>query len=247
MSARSDSGVLYWQEIMKGMEGLSENTGSGGTKVLTGAVSSGNFAAAYGIIKSANAQSDDARRGYAMNLDLIILAVIADKPHYGYEIKKYLEQYYDSITIVNTNTIYPILRKFVELGYVEKSVVAEPGKPNKNMYEITAEGRRRIVKELRSFPDSIFHDRDACMLRLMYFDWLDREARVRLLDGREKCILESMEQIKKPHNFHKAHPIISQLGRENQYAELRAIALFRENIDSECLMDAEGNMASSGK
>lgn len=180
-----------------------------------------------------------------MNLDLIILAVIADKPHYGYEIKKYLEQYYDSVTRVNTNTLYPILRRFVELGYVEKSVVVEDGKPNKNMYAITPEGRRKIAKELRDFPDSIFHERDACMLRLMFFDWMDRDARIRLLDGREKCIMESMERINKPHNFHKAHPIIRQLGRENQSAELRAIALLRERIDSECLMDSEGNIVSS--
>ena len=182
-----------------------------------------------------------------MNLNLVILALIADKPHYGYEIKKYLEQYYDSVTNVNTNTLYPILRRFVELGYVEKSVVVEDGKPNKNMYTITSDGRREIVKELRYFPDSIFHERDACMLRLMFFDWMDRESRVRLLDGREKCILESMEQINKPHNFTKAHPIISQLGKENQYAELKAIASFREKIDSECLMDSEGNIILSGK
>lgn len=177
-----------------------------------------------------------------MNLDLIILAVIADRPHYGYEIKKYLEQYYDSITSVNTNTLYPILRRFVELGYVEKSVVVEVGKPNKNMYAITSEGRKKIAKELRDFPDSIFHERDACMLRLMFFDWMDKEARIRLLDGREKCIMDSMEQIQKPHSFHKAHPIIRQLGRDNQLAELRAIALLRERINSECLMDPEGNL-----
>ncbi|MBQ6833004.1 MAG: PadR family transcriptional regulator [Lachnospiraceae bacterium] len=158
-----------------------------------------------------------------MNLDLVILALIADRPHYGYEIKKYLEQYYDSVTSVNTNTLYPILRRFVDAGYAEKSVIVEAGKPNKNIYTITPEGRRKIVKELRSFSDSIFHERDACMLRLMYFDWMDKNARIRLLDGREACILETMEQTKKPHNFPKAHPIIRELGNENYLAELRAI------------------------
>ena len=60
-----------------------------------------------------------------MNLDLVILALIADRPHYGYEIKKYLEQYYDSVTSVNTNTLYPILRRFVDAGYAEKSVIVD--------------------------------------------------------------------------------------------------------------------------
>lgn len=179
-----------------------------------------------------------------MYLELVVLALLVEKPRYGYEIKKYIEQRYDSVTEVNTNTIYPILRKFVDKGFTQKETIIEEGKPNRIVYTITAKGRKETVNKLRNFPDSILYEFDECMIRLVYFDWMDERSRTRLIEGREKRILETQKEIEKITDFQWTHPLVIDYGEKSRAIELKMITEFKKLIHSPCYMDEEGNILS---
>lgn len=78
------------------------------------------------------------------SLDLAILASLWSGRLYGLEILKRIES--DSSLLVPEGTVYPLLARLREEGWVEAEwVEAEAGHPRK-YYRLTAGGRRHVVK-----------------------------------------------------------------------------------------------------
>ena len=71
------------------------------------------------------------------DLRLVILHLIADKPRYGYELIKAIEEQVAGAYSPSPGVIYPTLSLLEELGYVAVST----GDGAKKLHEITAEGR----------------------------------------------------------------------------------------------------------
>lgn len=78
------------------------------------------------------------------SLDLAILASLWSGKLYGLEILKRIES--DSSLLVPEGTVYPLLARLKEEGWVDAEwVEAEAGHPRK-YYRLTAAGRRHLVK-----------------------------------------------------------------------------------------------------
>ena len=75
------------------------------------------------------------------DLQLIVLALIADKPRHGYEIIKALEEHSSGIYTPSPGVVYPALTYLEEVGYA----VSEAG-GNKKLYSITDSGREYLAK-----------------------------------------------------------------------------------------------------
>ncbi len=74
-------------------------------------------------------------------LDLAILAVLWDGKLYGLEILRRLES--DSDLIVSEGTVYPLLGRLKDLGFVKSEwVQSDAGHPRK-YYSLTKEGEQR--------------------------------------------------------------------------------------------------------
>jgi DNA-binding PadR family transcriptional regulator len=86
----------------------------------------------------------------ADHLQLVILALLADKPYHGYEIIKALEERSGGFYSPSPGMIYPALTYLEEIGYA--SVEAEGAK---KLYRITDEGRAHLA-ENRRVVDAIF-------------------------------------------------------------------------------------------
>ncbi|HEY2969762.1 MAG TPA: PadR family transcriptional regulator [Casimicrobiaceae bacterium] len=86
----------------------------------------------------------------ADDLQLVILALLADKPYHGYEIIKALEERSGGFYSPSPGMIYPALTYLEEIGYT--SVEAEGAK---KLYRITDEGRAHLT-ENRRVVDAIF-------------------------------------------------------------------------------------------
>src|SRR5580704_5767171 len=71
------------------------------------------------------------------DLRLVILHLIAEKPRYGYEIIKAIEEQVAGAYSPSPGVIYPTLTLLEELGYV----TVNAGDGAKKLHEITAEGR----------------------------------------------------------------------------------------------------------
>src|SRR5438552_14522750 len=75
------------------------------------------------------------------DLQLVILALLAEKPSHGYEIIKALEEYSGGFYAPSPGMVYPALTYLEELGY---AVVEVEGA--KKLYRITETGRAHLQK-----------------------------------------------------------------------------------------------------
>jgi len=84
------------------------------------------------------------------DLQLVILALLEEKPRHGYEVIKALEERSGGFYSPSPGMVYPALTYLEELGY---AVVEVDG--TKKLYQITDEGRRHL-DDRRAFAEAIF-------------------------------------------------------------------------------------------
>jgi len=76
---------------------------------------------------------------------VLVLHLLAEKPDHGSGLMERIETICQGLLAVNTNTIYPLLRRLEERGFV----VGEwehPTKRSRRYYRITPEGRDRLQR-----------------------------------------------------------------------------------------------------
>ena len=178
-----------------------------------------------------------------MYFDIYILSYLMEAPHYGYEIKKKLADSVGACASISNNTLYPILRKYEKMGAATRSVEQKEGGQERIVYTLTDAGRRAFVDILWNFPDSMVNSRDEFCTRLSFFPYLNKSARIRLLDLREKFVKNSRSKVARkgldpPAEPHKAKMLaffdVVMSGEEE------LIRHFRERIDDPCLLTSEG-------
>ena len=76
------------------------------------------------------------------DLKYIILQYLKEKPSYGYEIIRALEERFHGFYVPSPGTIYPTLQMLEEMGYV--SAVEQEGK---KVYTITDKGNEYLVEQ----------------------------------------------------------------------------------------------------
>jgi PadR family transcriptional regulator PadR len=76
---------------------------------------------------------------------VLVLHLLADEPDHGSGLMTRIETLCAGLLAVNTNTIYPLLRRLEERGFI----VGEwehPTKRSRRFYRITDEGRKRLER-----------------------------------------------------------------------------------------------------
>jgi PadR family transcriptional regulator, regulatory protein PadR len=92
---------------------------------------------------------------------LVLLSVLqkSNKPMYGYQIAKLLEEYSADGTFMKQGALYPVLHSLESNGLLESTVEPSISGPPRRYYEITPEGRETLViwqgvwKQMKSFVD----------------------------------------------------------------------------------------------
>jgi DNA-binding PadR family transcriptional regulator len=79
------------------------------------------------------------------DLKYIILQYIKEKPSYGYDIIRALEERFHGFYVPSPGTVYPTLQMLEEMGYV--TLVEQEGK---KVYTITEEGRKFLDERKES-------------------------------------------------------------------------------------------------
>ena len=107
-----------------------------------------------------------------MSLKFALLGLLAEKPKYGYEIKRQFEGALGNVWSVSYGQLYPTLRLLSELGWVTKKT--EPGKKaaEKNIYSITEKGRKKLDEWLLKPLRSTYRVKDEFTLRFLFFNKL---------------------------------------------------------------------------
>jgi PadR family transcriptional regulator, regulatory protein PadR len=77
-------------------------------------------------------------------LDMCLLATIAQRPCYGYEMVQQLAQ--QGLDLVSEGSIYPLLSRLQHLGYIEGNLVASRDGPQRKYYRLRPEGVKQLER-----------------------------------------------------------------------------------------------------
>jgi DNA-binding PadR family transcriptional regulator len=79
-----------------------------------------------------------------------LLALLANGPAHGYELKQALEQRFGSVLPpLNAGQIYTTLSRLERDGFVDDDAVAQNGRPNKRVYRLTEAGQHELAGWVR--------------------------------------------------------------------------------------------------
>ncbi len=76
---------------------------------------------------------------------VLILHMLAEQSDYGYGIMQRIEALCGDLLAVNTNTVYPLLRRLEERGFIE-GAWEHPTKRSRRVYRVTPAGHARLEK-----------------------------------------------------------------------------------------------------
>ena len=119
--------------------------------------------------------------------DLLLLANLLGGPKHGYALKKQVGLISGQSDMHN-NLVYPLLRRFVERGWVNKR--KGPGKrgQTREIYALTNKGRQELLRRLSQFTGKEVSAENGFHLRVGLFVVLDAEARSRILAARDEWL-----------------------------------------------------------
>jgi PadR family transcriptional regulator AphA len=128
-----------------------------------------------------------------MSLKFALLGLLAERPKYGYEIKREFEGALGNVWSVSYGQLYPTLRRLSEVGWLTKKT--EPGKKaaEKNIYSITEKGRRKLDEWLLKPARSTYRVKDEFTLRFLFFSKLAPASVLEYLRGYQKKTQEQRE------------------------------------------------------
>ena len=132
-----------------------------------------------------------------MYSEIVILAMLRQRPQHGYEIKKSLEQVLGGTVSLNNKVLYPALKHFEEMGAVEREVVQQEGKPNRHIYRLTERGIELLQAYLSDFPPEQAGNEAEFFTRVAFFDFLEPGERKEILQKRLAYLVGRLEHLDK--------------------------------------------------
>ena len=85
--------------------------------------------------------------------DLIILATLLSGPKHGYQLKHEAGMILGQ-QVLHNNLVYPLLRRFMDDGWVSRRTVPGERGQTRHRYAITPLGRRELVARLSTFSET---------------------------------------------------------------------------------------------
>jgi DNA-binding PadR family transcriptional regulator len=128
--------------------------------------------------------------------DLLLLAMLLEGPQHGYALKKKVGLITGHGEMHN-NLVYPLLKRFVAKGWVSRrSADGERGQ-TRELYALTDEGKRELVRSLSDFSEKDAGSDDAFRFRVSLFQLLDPITREKILERRDNWLSDREEHLNK--------------------------------------------------
>jgi len=97
-----------------------------------------------------------------------VLALLAEEPAHGYEIKRGLEERFGSVVApLNAGQVYTTLQRLQRDRLVADDAVAQEGRPDKRVYRLTEAGRDALFEWLGA-PSAPTRLRDDFFMKLVF-------------------------------------------------------------------------------
>jgi PadR family transcriptional regulator AphA len=132
-----------------------------------------------------------------MSLKYALLGLLAENPKYGYEIKQEFEGALGNVWSVSYGQLYPTLRRLSEMQWVTKETAPGKKAAEKNIYSITAKGRKKLDEWLLRPLRSSYKVKDEFTLKFMFFDKLPRDKVLDYLKQQQKKTVMQKESFQR--------------------------------------------------
>jgi PadR family transcriptional regulator AphA len=97
-----------------------------------------------------------------------VLGLLSSGEQSGYDLKKRADSSVGYFWAPTKSRIYAILPRLVEAGLVRRRDVRQHGRPDKQLYRLTADGRRALVAWIKEYPLEPGHDSNLLLLKLFF-------------------------------------------------------------------------------
>jgi PadR family transcriptional regulator, regulatory protein PadR len=88
--------------------------------------------------------SPEIKKGSA---ELLVLALVEDRPRHGYEISKLICDKSNGALMFHVASLYPMLYRLERKGWLDGRWVEKAGQRRRRYYRLTAEGRRVLARQ----------------------------------------------------------------------------------------------------
>jgi PadR family transcriptional regulator AphA len=132
-----------------------------------------------------------------MSLKYALLGLLAESPKYGYEIKQKFEGALGNVWSVSYGQLYPTLRRLSELDWVTKKTAPGKKAAEKNIYSITAKGKKKLDEWLLKPLRTNYKVKDEFTLRFLFFDKIPREKVLAYLRSQQKKTVMQKENFQR--------------------------------------------------
>lgn len=96
--------------------------------------------------------------------EMLIMALVEDRPRHGYEIAKLIEERSDGVLQFHVASLYPLLYRMEKRGWIKGQWVEKAGQRRRRYYKLTAAGQKVLAEQRSTWKD--------------FFTALDRVARI---------------------------------------------------------------------
>ena len=87
--------------------------------------------------------------------ELLVLSLLEARPRHGYEISKLIQMRSDGVLRFHVTSLYPLLYRLEERGWVEGRWVEKADERRRRYYTLTAEGRKVLRLQRKSWKDFV--------------------------------------------------------------------------------------------
>lgn len=128
-------------------------------------------------------------------LEIATLGLLQREPVHGYRLKQTLELFMSGCISVNYGSIYPLLKRLEEAGYIQ-TLAEEQGEAgsSRKIYSITDKGRDRWRQKMLEHPhESKVNSRSRFMIKFFFFSHLESAERRKLIEHRLRVCQLALE------------------------------------------------------
>ena len=121
-------------------------------------------------------------RSRAQSLEFALLGLLSQSPLHGYELRKRMGTIFGPFRALSFSVLYPQLRRMVEAGLIEETVVDSPSRRSRIVYDITDKGQASFENLTETVSPETWED-EGFEIRFAFFSPTSSKNRVRILEG----------------------------------------------------------------
>jgi DNA-binding PadR family transcriptional regulator len=130
-----------------------------------------------------------------LSLPHVLLGLLTSQPRTGYELSRAIREELEPVWKAEISQIYPTLARLRREGFVVLRLLGPRRGPHRNLYRVTAAGRRELRRWLLELPPPP-RARDDGLARIAFLDSLPAPERRSVLRSYEKVLADEVARLR---------------------------------------------------